>query len=123
MKIFLIFLTALLFLFTSFSSPVWAQGTPSIFQNYTASLASNCSTEEIAGIFCIVGKVINLLLGVIGAVAVALVAYGGIMYMVSGGDEKQLGTAKATITYAILGLLIVLGSIFIVNNILVGITS
>ncbi|GMR18907.1 MAG: hypothetical protein BMS9Abin34_029 [Patescibacteria group bacterium] len=74
-----------------------------------------CSTEEITGLFCVLGKIINILISTGGVIALIFLAIGGLQYMVSGGDEKALATAKATITYSILGLLIVLGAILVVN--------
>ncbi|MEK7573679.1 MAG: hypothetical protein AAB531_04610 [Patescibacteria group bacterium] len=40
---------------------------------------------------------------------------GGIQWMTSGGDKQQLDQARLRITYAIIGLIIVLGGFFIVN--------
>ena len=73
---------------------------------------------DIKGVFCVIGKTINLLIGMAGAVAVAYLVYGGFLYMASGGDMKQLETARAAITYSIFGLLIILGSIFIIDTVM-----
>lgn len=83
----------------------------------------NCTIEEIAGIFCIVGNVINLLLGLAGGVALVVLVYGGFLYMASGGDQKQLSTAKSAITYAVLGLILILGAILIVETLLTTIAT
>lgn len=127
MKFLLVLLTALFFLWTSDQAvfaapppPTPPQPTPNFVVLYVNSLTGTCTTEEIAGIFCVVGKVINLLIGVVGAVAVLYMVYGGIMYMASGGDMKQLESAKAAITYSLLGLAITIGAILVVNTILAG---
>lgn len=125
MKFFFVLSAALLFLLASFQG-VSARvvggdgGAEGVIQSFLDINFSNCSLEEIEGIFCIAAKTINLLLGIAGGVAILFFVYGGIMYMMSGGDEKQLGNAKAAITYSVLGLLIILGAIFIVNTILAG---
>ena len=127
MKIFLVLLTASLFLLggfkTAFAQIQGASKASDPISKYIGSLTSNCTTEEIAGIFCIIAKAINLLLLIAGAIAIALLVYGGIMYMASGGDEKQLGNAKAAVTYSIMGLLIILGAILLVNVVLGGLTG
>ena len=133
MKIIWVLLTILFLLLSPFQSVSASTGSGTgqgavagaggTIANYVDSLTSNCTTEEVAGIFCIVVKTINLLLGIAGGVAILVLVYGGIMYMVSGGDEKQLGNAKAAVTYSIMGLLIILGAVFIVNTVLSGLTG
>ena len=85
-------------------------------------LPGSCTTSgeipNISALFCIVAKIISILLGLSGAVALVFLVIGGLQYMASGGDEKALTTAKSTITYAVLGLIIILGSFLLVNQIL-----
>ncbi len=91
----------------------------SIIETYLGvTFGETCSTEEITGIFCIIGKLINYLLLIVGAVSLVMFVVGGLQYMASGGDEKALTTAKATLTYAVLGLFIVLLSSLIVSIVL-----
>jgi len=95
-----------------------------IIQQYLRTVGFNwasCSTylgsspPDVKGLFCVVVAAINLLLTFAGTVALMFLIYGGFQYIVSGGDEKALMTAKNTITYAILGLFLVLGSIIGLN--------
>lgn len=58
-----------------------------------------------AGIF---SEITNVLLFVIGAVAVIMIVVGGLRYVLSGGDSKQVEAAKNTILYAIVGIIIAL---------------
>jgi hypothetical protein len=55
----------------------------------------------------IIATVINVILGVVGALFVALIVYGGVDWIISGGNPEKVGKAKKIITRAILGLLIV----------------
>jgi hypothetical protein len=48
-------------------------------------------------------------------IAVFFIIYGGIKILRSGGDAKQLEQARGVITYAIIGLVIVLSSYFILT--------
>ncbi|HLD96519.1 MAG TPA: hypothetical protein VI794_02305 [Patescibacteria group bacterium] len=81
-------------------------------------LPVKCNTEEISGIFCIIENVITTLLGVGGVIAFLFLVYGGLQYIISGGDEKAITVAKSTITYAALGLILILASILIINTVL-----
>ncbi len=50
----------------------------------------------------------------VGAVAVILIVYSGIKFVTSGGDPKKVGEARAIMTYAIIGAVIVLLSFTII---------
>ncbi|PIZ98193.1 MAG: hypothetical protein COX78_03555, partial [Candidatus Levybacteria bacterium CG_4_10_14_0_2_um_filter_35_8] len=50
-----------------------------------------------------------------GTIALILVILSGIKFITSKGDQKQVDTAKRTLTYAILGLIIILLSFFIIQ--------
>ncbi|MEX0888185.1 MAG: hypothetical protein WDZ67_02310 [Patescibacteria group bacterium] len=80
--------------------------------------ASATGVPEISGIFCVLVNIINYLLSIGAAVSFIMLVYGGFQYMIAGGDEKAITVAKNTITYAVLGLVIILGAILIVNSIL-----
>lgn len=48
----------------------------------------------------------NILLFLIGAIAVIMLIIGGIRYVISGGDQAQVTSAKNTILYAIVGIVV-----------------
>ena len=48
----------------------------------------------------------NILLFLIGAIAVIMLVIGGIRYVVSGGDQAAVTAAKNTILYAIVGIIV-----------------
>jgi len=60
-------------------------------------------------------NVVNAALVFGGTVALFMLIYGGFRMVISGGDAKQAGAARSTITYAIIGLLIVFLSFAILN--------
>jgi hypothetical protein len=62
-------------------------------------------------------NVILVLLTVVGALSVIFIIIGGIQYTISAGDSNKVSTAKSTITYAIIGLVMSL-SIGIVISLL-----
>lgn len=57
----------------------------------------------------------NVLLFIIGAVAVIVIIAGGVMYTVSGGDAGRAKSAKDTIFYAVIGLIVALVAYAVVN--------
>lgn len=69
------------------------------------------------GVGALVGIIDSIgvdLLAIGGALAVLMIIIAGIRYMTSAGNETGIKAAKATLTYAIVGLLVVAFSSFIV---------
>ncbi len=63
-------------------------------------------------------NVVNTLLFVIGAVSVVMLIWGGIRYTTSAGNSTAVTSAKNTIMYAIIGLVIAFLAFAIVNWVL-----
>ena len=64
----------------------------------------------------ILGNVISMFLGIVGALALAAFVYGGIMYMTARGSTEQVKKAVDTIKSAVIGLLIIAFSYTITNS-------
>lgn len=62
--------------------------------------------------------VISTLLFVLGAICVIVIIIGGIRYATSGGDSGQIKSAKDTILYAVIGLVVALLAYAIVRFVL-----
>lgn len=73
------------------------------------------AAPDVRGLFCAIFNTITILLAFAGTVALLFLIYGGIQYMMSQGDEKLLTTAKNTITFAVIGLFLILGSMIGLN--------
>lgn len=58
----------------------------------------------------VVGRVIQIILSFLGAIAVLLVMYAGFLWMTSDGDEEKITRAKGILRNAVIGLLIILSS-------------
>jgi len=69
----------------------------------------------IQGLQCLVGNVLQVAMTIIGLAGFAMIIYGGFKFMVSGGSSKATETARQTLTYAIIGLVVALSSFFIIN--------
>lgn len=70
-----------------------------------AGCASQGSAEEKVN--STIRLVINLFSFIVGVVAVIMVIVGGFKYITSGGEASNIASAKNTILYAIIGLIIV----------------
>lgn len=68
-----------------------------------------------------VTKITSFLAVLMGITAFIILIYSGYMYITSGGDSKKVSTAKTTIIYAAIGIVIALSAQAIVNFILVNI--
>lgn len=65
-----------------------------------------------------VNKIINVVIGVLGVVAVAVVIYGGFLFLTAQGDPGKIKKGKDSITWGIIGLVIALLSWSIINFVL-----
>lgn len=65
-----------------------------------------------------IAKVIRLLLGFLGIIAVTIILYAGFIWMTSGGNEEKISKAKALLKNGAIGLIIILASFGIVAFIL-----
>ena len=59
--------------------------------------------------------IVNVLLFLIGAIAVIMIIIGGIRYTTSNGDASQTKAAKDTILYAVIGIIVAILAYAIVN--------
>ncbi len=77
-----------------------------------------CLKDGVASLRCIpfvFGNIVTALLIFVGTVAVILLVYAGIRFITSGGDPKKVAGARQIITYAIIGLVLVLSSFLIIT--------
>lgn len=68
----------------------------------------NGQPTQLVGDGGIFNRITSILLFVVGAVAVIMLIFGGIRYIVSGGDQANVTAAKNTILYAIIGIIVAL---------------
>ena len=86
-----------------------------VCKGVVASGAEDCKDEEGEGFQGLVRNILNILSWVIGVVSVVMIIIGGFRYIISSGDSGQIQSAKNTILYAIVGLVIVLFAQLIVR--------
>ncbi len=82
----------------------------------TTQEAIQCGTDNAAGapanatptsINTTIGNVVNLISVAVGIAAVIMMIIGGFRYITSGGNQESIKSAKNTLLYAIIGLVIV----------------
>ena len=70
----------------------------------TASCTDPGATDKVNNI---ITTVINIFSVIVGIVAVIMIIVGGLKYITSGGASDSVSSAKNTILYAVIGLIIV----------------
>lgn len=87
-----------------------------------AARAEGMPTELVGdgGVFT---RITNTVLYAVGIISVVMLIYGGLRYVISGGDNKKVTDAKNTILYAIIGLIISILSFAIVNFVINAVTG
>ena len=122
--IFLFFISC----FLSFDS-VQAQG----FEKISASgyldriankvgIKPDVTPEGKGTVVYIVGVIINGILGFLGILCLGIIIYAGLKWMMAGGNEESITTARQMIKYAVIGVAVVIGayalSYYVVSNII-----
>jgi len=72
------------------------------------------------GIGDLLAYIISLLFQFAGVAALGAFVYGAFSYLSSGGNPEAQETGKQAMTYAIVGLIVILMSVIVVKYILVG---
>lgn len=57
-----------------------------------------------------IGRIIKVVLGLLGVILVVIIVYAGFLWMTAGGDEKKVKESKAWMTNAIIGLVIIVAA-------------
>jgi hypothetical protein len=97
----------------AFSEPVSAVN---VFEECGASTdAAVCKAQNTDNVSSMMKTIINILLFLIGTIAVIMIIVGGIRYTLSNGNASQVKEAKDTILYSVIGLIIAIMSYAIVN--------
>lgn len=80
----------------------------------------NMNGRDLAGstLIATIVVIIDVILGVLGIVAVAVIVLGGVTYTTSQGDPGKVKKAKDMILYGIIGLLVAILAFAIVNFVL-----
>lgn len=61
-------------------------------------------------------NVLDLLLSLVGIIAVIALVFGGLMYLTSAGDQKRIDKAKQVVTTSIIGVIVALSAMIIIRE-------
>ncbi|KKR91951.1 MAG: hypothetical protein UU43_C0001G0131 [Candidatus Falkowbacteria bacterium GW2011_GWA2_41_14] len=120
MKKILIPTLLLYFLFFSFINSSYAgpAGAGAVEQSnlgtvqLTNPLTGNQKSDDIP---VLLGKIINYAMGIIGSLALVMFIYGGLTWMLSGGNEELVKKGKNTVMWAALGIALIFTSYALVR--------
>ena len=93
-------------------SSAYAQSA-AFFDNPQTGAAPNVAAQGTLGQN--ITNIINFFLGLLGLISVAFLIYAGVLMVTAGGNEEQIGKARKVITYAVIGIVIILLSYTIVT--------
>lgn len=71
----------------------------------------------------IIGRVLQLLTGFMGGIALLVFIYGGLLWLTSGGNVEKIKKAQSVIVWAALGIAVIAGSYIIVRFVITAISS
>ena len=88
--------------------------------NPSSNPAGGCATSSGSGtrLTDLIKLVINIISIIVAVVAVIMIIFGGLKYITSGGESSNVSSAKNTILYAIIGLVVVALAQFVVRFVL-----
>ena len=80
-----------------------------------AECGNQTGVSNLFGTGGIITTIINVILFIVGILSVVMLIYGGIKYTTSAGDTAKVTSAKNTVMYAIVGLIVAILAFAIVN--------
>lgn len=86
--------------------------------NYLKEEAKNLKQTNLSNPNLIFGGVVQLIVGVSGAIALLAVVYGGFIWMMAAGNAEKVGQAQKIIMWALLGLVAILTAYLFVRILL-----
>lgn len=95
-------------------SPVFAQG-PQPWGGDCTATKNGVEVATIQGFECVFKNIVSVAVVLAGLAIFVMLIAGGFKYLTSGGDPKSQEQAKNTLTYAILGLVLIIAAYLILN--------
>jgi len=77
-----------------------------VLEDRSADITGPVSMSE-GGLFDLIFKILNWLLGLVGLAAFVMLLYGGFLYLTAGANEEAPKKAKNVIMYAVIGLVVI----------------
>lgn len=90
--------------------PIWALLLP--LTTHAAELYNPLGSRTIPQL---IGFFIQALLGISGSIALAMIVYGGFLWLTAGGNPGRIDSGKQTLIWSVLGLLVIFGANILAN--------
>lgn len=118
-------IAAIISVFTVALVPLTPVAAVDVFDNCSgtpdAVICKAARNDRLFGAGGLWNRILNTFTFIVGAIAVLMIVVGGLRYVTSNGDASQLTSAKNTILYAAIGLVLAAMSNAIVNFVLTNI--
>lgn len=72
---------------------------------------------------CLISQIVRYVLGIIAVIATLMFVWGGVMMLTSGGNADQVKRAKETLTWAAIGVIVIMLSWVIIKAVLQALTK
>lgn len=105
-----------LFIFLTLSSIVLTVPTQALAQ--PTAWSGRCIEKEVAtiqGLECLIGNVFTVIITLIGFSGFVMFIIASFRWLLSGGNTKGIETAKNTMTFAVVGIVLSLSAFIILN--------
>ena len=87
---------------------------------WSAELTNPLGTTDVR---IVIGRLIQALLGVTGAIALLMFVWGGFQWLISGGTPEKVKKGKETLIWAIIGLAVILGAYMLISTLVIAFNS
>ncbi len=101
-------------------APAYADAAGKITEGMNATNLGGGTTDNLEDV---AKRVINVILYIVGILAVVMIIIGGVQYTTSAGDQAAVTKAKNTIMYGLIGLAVAVLAYAIVNFVITKITT
>ena len=91
-----------------------------VAQDKLKNLGNKIFGTKESDIAIVIGRVIQIILGLVGILFTILIIYGGFLYMTAAGNQEQVGKARTLIKDAAIGIAIVITAFGITNFVVFG---
>ncbi len=95
--------------------PLATTASAQVSEGFDAVATSELQGRSIGGSGGVVQSAVNVLLWVVGILAVVMIIWSGFRYIWSNGDSSKITNAKNTLIYSIVGLVVAIMAYAIVN--------
>ena len=108
---------------SSWAGTAWAASVTEGIRAGLKTAAGPAYGETTTDPAAIVGAIISTAIGLMGVVLLCYLLLGGFTWMTAGGDETKVKKARAMITNAVIGIVIVVSAYAIANYVLTALSA